>query len=60
MVLIGQKCHREGKRRVQKEEGRELAVRLHCPFFEVSGRERINITEAVRELVREILKAERR
>lgn len=60
MVLIGQKCHREEKRQVQTDEGRKLAEQLHCPFFEISGRNGTNMVEAICELVRVASRENRR
>merc|ERR1712154_606494 len=64
MVLMGNKCDLELERRVSTHEGQSTAdswfgVGHVCsiPFFESSAKDRINITEAFHEIVRQIVKA---
>lgn len=45
MVLVGNKCDLEDKRKITIEEGEEQAKTFDCPFFEVSAKTRINISE---------------
>jgi hypothetical protein len=54
LVLIGNKCDLAEQREVSEQEGKELAMRFGCPFFETSARTAINVHEAFCQLVREI------
>jgi hypothetical protein len=47
IVLVGCKAEldRETKRQVSREEGQQLADELHCPFYEASAKENVNVTE---------------
>jgi len=56
MVIVGSKCDLEDSREVSTEEGRELAKKFRCPFFETSAKVRINVEESFIEVVREIKK----
>jgi small GTP-binding protein len=58
IVICGNMCDREYERQVSTEEGKELARRLHCPFYETSGRANTNIQNAFLTLVEEIEKIE--
>ena len=57
MVLVGNKCDLDEERQVETMEGENLAKEWNCPFFESSGRHRINIDEIFFELVRQIRRA---
>jgi GTPase KRas protein len=57
LVLVGNKCDLPPEEReVTLEEGKELAARWGCPFFESSAKNHINIDESFEQLVREIRK----
>ncbi|KAJ3142626.1 Ras GTPase ras2 [Physocladia obscura] len=43
MILVGNKCDRNGEREVSREEGQALALRLQCDFIETSAKTRINV-----------------
>ncbi|KAL9985695.1 hypothetical protein ACROYT_G008128 [Oculina patagonica] len=54
-MLIGNKCHKENKRMVSWEEGKQFATEHGMKFMEVSAKENINIDEAFYTLARDIL-----
>ena len=54
LVLLGNKCDLENERQVSTEEGEELSEILHCPFYETSAKDSINVILAFSQLVREI------
>jgi len=54
MVLLGNKVDLEEDREVTKAEGAQLAKSWGVPFFETSAKARINVEEAIFELVRNI------
>jgi len=54
VVLVGNKCDLEYERQVRTNEGRDLARRLGCQFFEVSTKFRENVDESFHALVIEI------
>jgi len=56
MVIVGSKCDLEDSREVSTEEGKELAKKFRCPFFETSAKVRTNVEESFIEVVREIKK----
>eukprot|EP00002_Diphylleia_rotans_P022610 TRINITY_DN442_c0_g1_i1.p2 TRINITY_DN442_c0_g1~~TRINITY_DN442_c0_g1_i1.p2 ORF type:complete len:191 (+),score=56.75 TRINITY_DN442_c0_g1_i1:59-631(+) len=58
MVLVGNKYDLANERKVNTEEGKELAKKFKCPFFETSAKMPHNVDEAFTELVREVRKAE--
>eukprot|EP00004_Rigifila_ramosa_P009670 TRINITY_DN212_c0_g1_i1.p1 TRINITY_DN212_c0_g1~~TRINITY_DN212_c0_g1_i1.p1 ORF type:complete len:828 (-),score=192.76 TRINITY_DN212_c0_g1_i1:88-2550(-) len=53
VCLVGNKADLESDRQVTTAEGRELARAWGAPFFETSARQRLNIDEALYELVRQ-------
>ena len=53
-ILLGNKCDLDHTRQVSKEEGQILAKQLNCPFFEISAKDNINVTEAFSELIRQL------
>ena len=55
-ILFGNKNDLENKRDVQIEEGKELAKKYNCPFFETSAKEGNNIEEGFKEIIMEIIK----
>ena len=46
----------ESDRQVPKERGEELAKKLKMLFFEISAKENINVDEAFRTLMKQVLK----
>mmetsp|Transcript_26251 Transcript_26251/g.29225 ORF Transcript_26251/g.29225 Transcript_26251/m.29225 type:complete len:182 (+) Transcript_26251:48-593(+) len=54
IVLVGNKVDLEEDRQVTTEEGKELAQKNECLFFEASAKTRVNVDEQFYELVREI------
>jgi len=56
MVLVGNKCDLEHEREVSKEEAENLAQKFSCPFMETSAKNRINVDESFKFLVREVRK----
>ena len=60
VVIIGTKNDLEQQREVSFDEGKRLADSINAPFFQISSKMRINITESFDELVREIRKDIRR
>ena len=56
IVLIGNKCDLEDKRKVKKEEGEKEAEKYELKFYESSNKEGININEPVMDLVSVIMK----
>lgn len=58
-VLVGNKADLWRNREVSTEEGEQLAVKLGCPFLEVSALNRSGVDEAFSELVREIRRKEK-
>ena len=54
IVLAGNKKDLEDQREASYEEGKQLAKRWQCPFFETSAKEEIGIQEVFTSLVREM------
>mmetsp|Transcript_26252 Transcript_26252/g.29226 ORF Transcript_26252/g.29226 Transcript_26252/m.29226 type:complete len:104 (+) Transcript_26252:314-625(+) len=54
IVLVGNKIDLDEDRQVTTEEGKELARKHECAFFEASAKTRVNVEEQFYELVREI------
>ncbi|KAH7088659.1 ras-like protein [Auriculariales sp. MPI-PUGE-AT-0066] len=59
VIVVANKCDLEYERRVDRNEGRELARRLRCGLIETSAKQRINVDEAFYTLVREIRRHDR-
>ena len=55
IILIGNKCDLEEKRKIKKEEGEELAKTYNIDFFETSNKEGINIEESVLKIINKII-----
>jgi GTPase KRas protein len=58
VVLVGNKCDLVNERQVKLEEGKALADKWHCPFFETSAKKKYNSEVCFVELVREVRKME--
>jgi len=56
MVVIGNKCDLENEREVSKLDLENLGKNFQCPVFEGSAKARINVEEAFKQVVREIVK----
>ena len=54
VVLVGNKCDLESKRRVEKEVGETKATEWGCTFLEASAKTRLNVEETFHTLVRKI------
>ena len=51
-VVCGNKCDLQSQREVATQEGVAYADKIGRPFFETSAKLRINIDEAIHELIR--------
>jgi len=60
MVLAANKCDLVHEREVTAEEGLALARKWSCPYFETSAKEKINVEEIFKDLVRQVRNAEGR
>ena len=58
IVLVGNKCDLESERAVQADEGKALAQKWGCAFFETSAKAKINNEDCFFEVVREIRRFE--
>ena len=58
LLLVGNKCDldADGKRKVPKQSGIQLAKEWECPFLETSAKQEVNHKKAFETLVREIRK----
>ena len=56
IVIVGNKCDLKEDRDVTFEEGKQLADKWGCPFYEASAKEKINNEVCFFQLVREIRK----
>ncbi|KAI8589317.1 small G-protein Ras2 [Geranomyces variabilis] len=54
LMLIGNKCDKVAEREVSKEEGQQMARRLHCDFLESSAKTCLNVDKAFFQVVRKI------
>ena len=55
LILVGNKCDLEEERKVQKEEGENIAKEYNVKFYETSSKEGINIEDSFKELIKLIL-----
>lgn len=55
IILCGNKCDLEGKRKISKEEGEKFANENNFSWLETSAKSNINIEEAFEKLVRMVL-----
>ena len=55
IILLGNKCDLEDKRKVTKNEGEEFAKKYNLSFFETSNKTGLNVEEASLKLVNLIL-----
>eukprot|EP00466_Bigelowiella_natans_P000892 jgi/Bigna1/88250/estExt_fgenesh1_pg.C_290169 len=60
IVLVGNKSDIGSKRMVDAEEGRRLAKKWGCAFWETSAKDGVNLVKPFAEVVREIRNRERR
>jgi GTPase KRas protein len=58
MVVVGNKLDLDSERAVTRDEGKDFAATLDCPWMETSAKARIRVEDAFYELVREIRKAQ--
>jgi len=54
ICLIGMKSDLESKRQVSENDGRALAEAWNVPFFEVSSKTNVNVTEAAITLAQKV------
>ena len=59
-ILVGNKVDLESSRKVSTENGRLLAGKWRCPFFETSAKTKVNSLECFHEAVRVIRAANNR
>ena len=54
VVLVGNKCDMTSDRNVTTDQGKELAEKWKCPFFETSAKTRENIDNAFESVLRQL------
>jgi len=54
IVLIGNKCDLESQRQVTTDDGKNMAKRFGCSFYETSAKDRINVEECFMQLVKDM------
>ena len=57
-ILIGNKSDRDSNRKVQEEEGKELANQYNMPFFETSSKNGENVDNIFNFLINKIYRME--
>ena len=57
-ILIGNKSDRDSNRKVQEEEGKELANQYKMPFFETSSKNGENVDNIFKFLINKIYRME--
>ncbi|KAL0248630.1 hypothetical protein GEMRC1_003864 [Eukaryota sp. GEM-RC1] len=55
LVLVGNKCDLEDSRAVTNDEGKLLAEKFGCKFFETSAKDEVNVEDCFHELVRAVM-----
>ena len=55
VILVGNKCDLEDKRKVKKEEGERLAKEYNVHFYEASNKDGTNVEESSRDLINIVL-----
>ena len=58
-MLVGNKCDLKSGRKISSQQLKERGAKWRCPVFETSAKEKIHITDAFYEVVREIRKKEK-
>eukprot|EP01098_Paradermamoeba_levis_P007392 TRINITY_DN304_c0_g1_i1.p1 TRINITY_DN304_c0_g1~~TRINITY_DN304_c0_g1_i1.p1 ORF type:complete len:200 (-),score=54.33 TRINITY_DN304_c0_g1_i1:499-1098(-) len=58
MVLAANKCDLVKDREVTQEEGQNLAKKWTCPYYETSAKDKINVEEVFKDLVRQVRQSE--
>eukprot|EP01097_Dermamoeba_algensis_P009892 TRINITY_DN711_c0_g1_i4.p1 TRINITY_DN711_c0_g1~~TRINITY_DN711_c0_g1_i4.p1 ORF type:complete len:135 (-),score=16.53 TRINITY_DN711_c0_g1_i4:270-674(-) len=58
MVLAANKCDLVNEREVTQEDGQSLAKKFGCPYFETSAKEKINVEEVFKDLVKQVRNSE--
>ena len=54
MVIVGNKCDLEDMRELTTEDGKSLATKYKCPFFESSAKCRINVPDIFEGVVLQV------
>lgn len=54
IVLVGNKCDLEGFREVSTKQGKELARKINCPFFEASAIGNTRVNDVFAAIVRDM------
>jgi len=57
VILVGSKCDLEADREIKSEEGKQLAEKFGCPFYETSAKTKVNVDEVFEQLVRIVKQA---
>jgi len=60
LILVGSKCDLEQDREVSTDQGKQLAEKFKCPFYETSAKTRVNVDQVFEELVRIVQKSKRK
>ena len=57
LILVGTKCDLEN-REVSTEEGREIAEKNGIPFYEVSAKKDMNVTEVFERIINDVIEVQ--